>query len=121
MSELKHKTLKELLESKAECEERIAYHGNHKSVQEERLKWIDKYIQEKTHSIKEGIVYERFHSSSIFLVTLIKNNSVYSLYTDGSFGKRDLRKNVDYLRDGTLVPRPDITPEEFVSQYIRRG
>ena len=45
---LKHKSVPELLAAKIHCEGLIKKHGSIKAGQEERLKWINVYLYEKT-------------------------------------------------------------------------
>jgi hypothetical protein len=48
MSDLKHQSVKQLEKSKAECEEYISKLTTQLAGQRERLKWIERYIFEKT-------------------------------------------------------------------------
>lgn len=48
MSNLKHQSLDQLTKSKAECEEHIANLKSQLIGQQERYRWIERYIFEKT-------------------------------------------------------------------------
>jgi len=48
MSDLKYQTVNQLLASKASCEMYISNLTSKLNGQKERLKWIEKYIYEKT-------------------------------------------------------------------------
>lgn len=48
MSDLKYKTVPELIEAKNQCENRISELKSQLSGQNVRLEWINKYIFEKT-------------------------------------------------------------------------
>ena len=48
MSDLKHQSVGQLQTSKSECEEYISKLESKLNGQRERLKWIDKYLYEKT-------------------------------------------------------------------------
>lgn len=48
MSDLKHQTVEQLEQSKIECERYISRLSSKLNGQKERLKWIEKYIHEKT-------------------------------------------------------------------------
>ena len=48
MSDLKYQTVSQLIQSKKKCEARIKSLKSDIAGQGERLKWIDKYLYEKT-------------------------------------------------------------------------
>lgn len=48
MGDLKHQSVKQLEKSKVECEEYISKLTTQLAGQRERLKWIERYIFEKT-------------------------------------------------------------------------
>ena len=48
MSDLKYKTVEELQKEKVDCEKHIQWLSSNLAGQKERLKWINKYIFEKT-------------------------------------------------------------------------
>ena len=56
MSDLKHQTLRQLNESKGDCEQHITALKSSLSGQQERLKWIDHYIVQNT--VKEMTITE---------------------------------------------------------------